>query len=359
MKRVIAVSITLLCVACGGSRDDATVGDSSTALSGQAANGGNAPPVIVTAALEPVTAGASDEISVEIVANDSDRDRVQFTIEWYRNADLVPDLDATSIPPGTFARGDRVYAIVYASDGKHEVSHQTAPLVLGNSAPTVRRVVITPPRPTALDLLEVEPDYADEDGDVVSLSYRWLRNGEPIADSDRPRLPPDVGHRGDQIIAQVRASDGSSESPWVSSALLTVANAAPAIKTQPNYTLSGSSQYSYDVGAEDPDRDRPLKYELVQGPPGMVVDVASGRVTWQVPDTANGVYPIELAVSDSYGGRTLQSYSLAVGWNEAPANASEVAKPAKASGKAVQRAAKRDKDYTDQDHGDGAVDDEY
>lgn len=359
MKRVIAAAITLLCVGCGGSSDDASVGGSSAARSGSAAKGENAPPEIVTATLEPAAAGASDPISVAVVVKDPDRDRVRLTIEWYRNADLVPDLDETSVPAGTFARGDRVYAIVYASDGKDEVSHQTAPLVLGNSAPTLRRVVITPPRPTALDLLEVHPDVADEDGDAVSLSYRWLRNGQPIPDGDAPRLRPGVGHRGEQIIAQVKASDGSAESPWVSSAPLAVANAAPAIKTQPNYTLSGSAQYSYDVAAEDPDGDRPLKYELVQGPPGMAVDIVSGRVTWHVPATAKGVYPIELAVSDPYGGKTTQSYSLAVGWNEAPANASDAVKPAKAAAKPVQGAAKRDEDYTDQDQGEEAADDEF
>jgi hypothetical protein len=247
------------------------------------------------------------------------------------------------------------------------VSHQTARLSLGNSAPSLRRVSIAPPRATALDLLQVEPDVVDEDGDSVELSYRWLRNGQPIADADGPRLSPGVGHRGELIVVQVKASDGSDESPWVASAPLTVANAPPAITTQPNYTLSGSSQYSYDVSAQDPDGDRPLKYELVEGPPGMAVDIVIGRVTWRVPTTAKGVYPIELAVSDPYGGKTTQSYSLAVDWNEAPANASERRARRLAGGRkggrrsppgSVKNAAERDEDYIDLDQGEEAVDDE-
>ncbi len=359
MKRVIAAAITLLCVACGGPSDEATPARAKAAPTGRAEKGGNAPPEISSASLEPASAGAGDQISVAVVANDADRDHVRLTVEWYRNADLVSDLDDTSVPAGTFARGDRVYAIVYASDGKDEVSQQTAPLLIANSAPTLRRVVITPSRPSALDLLEVDPQVTDEDGDPVSLSYRWLRNGQPVPDGTSPRLAPGVGHRGEQIVAQVKASDGNDESPWVSSAPVAMANAAPAIKTQPNYTLSGSGQYSYEVAAEDPDGDRPLKYELVQGPQGMSVDVTSGRVTWHVPESAKGVYPIELAVSDPYGGKTTQSYSLAVGWNEAPANASGAVKPAKAAAKPGKAAAQRDEDYTDQDQGEEAADDEF
>jgi len=178
--------------------------------------------------------------------------------------------------------------------------------------------------------------------------------------------PFGFGHRAEVLVVQVRATDGSDPSPWVASAPLTLMNAAPSITTQPNYTLTGSAQYSYEVAAKDPDGDRPLKYELVQGPPGMVVDIVNGRVTWRVPPTAKGVYPIELAVSDPYGGKTTQSYSLAVGWNEAPANASDATKPAAARvPKATQPgtasesddgAVERDEDYTDSDQDEEAVD---
>ncbi len=368
MKRVIASAITLLCVACGGPGDDAAGGGNDASRAERAPRADNNPPEIVSATLEPSPAGASDPLSVAIVARDAERDRVRLTIEWYRNGELVSGLDETNLPSGTFARGDRVYAIVYASDGTDEVSHQTSPLVLENSAPNVRRIAIAPPRPTALDLLQVEPDVVDEDGDSVELSYRWLRNGQPVPDADGPRLEPGVGHRGEVIVAQVKASDGNDESVWVASAPLTVANAAPAITTQPNYTLSGAAQYSYEVAAADPDGDRPLKYELVQGPPGMVVDIVSGRVTWRVPATAKGVYPIELAVSDPYGGKTTQTYSLSVGWNEPPASSSGAANPVPSAPKATGAAAasesdaggvERDEDYTDPDQDEEAAEEEF
>jgi hypothetical protein len=246
------------------------------------------------------------------------------------------------------------------------VTHQTAAIVVGNSPPSIRRVAITPARATARDLLQADVDARDEDGDPVELSYRWLRNGQPIGDGEGPRLEPGAGHRGEVVVLQVRGSDGSAESEWIASAPLTLGNAPPEITTQPNYTLSGSSRYDYEVAARDPDGDRPLKYELVEGPPGMAVDIVSGRVSWQVPGSAKGVYPIELRVSDPYGGKTTQSYSLAVDWSEVPASASEAAKPSPAAARPAASGAtnesgaeERDGDYTEEDRAEEDAGDEF
>ncbi|MBM4334631.1 MAG: hypothetical protein FJ108_01790 [Deltaproteobacteria bacterium] len=347
MKRILATAITLLCVACGDDSDHASTSGAVTGRAAPARGAENSPPEIISAEIEPEGAWASEPMSLAIVASDPDRDRVKLEIEWYRNSERVADLDGADVPAGSFARGDRVYAIVYASDGRSEVTHQTGAIIVANSPPSIRRVAITPMRATALDLLQAEVDARDEDGDPVELSYRWLRNGQPIGDSEGPRLEPGAGHRGEVVVLQVRGSDGTAESDWIASAPLTIGNAPPEITTQPNYTLSGSSRYDYEVAARDPDGDRPLKYELVEGPPGMAVDIVSGRVSWQVPGSAKGVYPIELRVSDPYGGKTTQSYSLAVDWSELPASAAAPATPSRAT--AAPPVEERDGDYTEED----------
>jgi len=91
-----------------------------------------------------------------------------------------------------------------------------------------------------------------------------------------------------------------------------------------------------------------------------------------VPGDAKGVYPIELAVSDPYGGKTTQRYSLAVDWNDVPASPSEAgaAAPAPAAGKPKPKAVpapkatpeaseEGDEDYTDEDQGEEPADDEF
>jgi hypothetical protein len=324
MKRVaVAAATALLCLACGDSSDtpaqrgaldqQADAGDSSE----------NSAPTLESAAIVPSAASAADALAIEIHADDADNDRLTMTYEWYRNGEQVPDLRDSYVPPGSFERGDRVHAVVYASDRLHQVSLQTADLTIQNAAPRVDSVSMTPKRPTGLDLIEAEATGHDPDSDDFTYDYRWIKNGQPMTGVSGSRLPPGNVKRGDQLAVEVVARDSEGPGPSVASAPITIQNASPSITSQPNYELGASGHYSYEVAAKDPDGDDPLRYELLEAPPGMVVDVTSGRVTWDVPADAKGTYQIELAVSDGYGGQTLQHYALALDWNEAPASASE------------------------------------
>lgn len=325
MKRVaVAAATALLCLGCGGSSDSEP--DAATRPSGHADGADeNEPPVIESAQIVPTGASAADPMAIEIHTSDADQDRLTMTYEWYRNGELVPDLRDVDASAGSFARGDRVHAVVFVSDKAHQVSRQTADLTIENAPPRVDSVALTPPRPTGLDLIEAQPTGSDADGDDFAYDYRWFKNGQVLPDQTGPRLTPGTVKRGDQLSVQVVANDGTEVGPATTSSAITIQNASPAITSQPNYELGGSGHYSYDVAAKDPDGDEPLRYELLQAPPGMTVDVTSGRVTWEVPANASGTYAIQLAVSDGYGGKTLQDYALALDWNEAPANANESA----------------------------------
>jgi hypothetical protein len=299
--------------------------------------------MIESAELGPSTASAADSIAVELHVSDADNDRLSNTYEWYRNDERVPELHDSYVPAGTFARGDRIHAIVYVSDREHQVSIQTNDLTVQNAPPRVDQVALAPLRPTGLDLIEAQPVGHDADSDDFSYDYRWIKNGQAVAGVSGSRLPPGTVKRGDQLSVEVVARDSEGPGLSIVSAPITIQNASPAITSQPNYELGASGHYSYDVAAKDPDGDDPLRYELVEAPPGMTVDVTSGHVTWDVPADAKGTYQIELAVSDGYGGKTLQHYALALEWNETPASASEApaSKGSEAGSKAKKAAARK------------------
>ena len=325
MKRVaVAVATALLCLACGDSSNPPEQ-SSGFAPHGTAAttSGENEAPVLDSAALVPSNASAADALAVEVHAADADNDRLTMTYEWYKDGEQVPELHDSYVPAGTFERGDRVHALVYCSDRQHQVSLQTADLVIQNAPPRVDSVSITPPRPSGTDLIEAVATGHDPDSDDFTYDYRWMKNGQPIPGATGSRLEPGTVKRGDQLSVAVLARDSNDMGPSVSSAPITIQNASPQITSQPVYELGPAGHYTYEVAAKDPDGDEPLRYELEQAPPGMTVDVTSGRITWQVPADAKGTYQIELAVSDGYGGKTLQNYALALDWNEAPASASE------------------------------------
>jgi Putative Ig domain len=86
-------------------------------------------------------------------------------------------------------------------------------------------------------------------------------------------------------------------------------NNPPIIYSTP-VTFSQSWQpYQYDVDGHDPDGDV-LQYSLISAPAGMVMDSASGLITWENP--APGEQTITAQVSDNRGGTDQQTYSLFV-----------------------------------------------
>jgi len=351
MKRASAAAVALLCAACGSSSDAPQAPTGATPGASATAGHENGAPTIDSAVIRPNPAGAADGLALEIHARDPEQDRLRTTIEWYRNGELVGDQHETSVPANTFARGDRVYAIVYVADAAHEVSQQTATVVLGNSAPKIRGVEITPVKPTSGDMLEAKPTLEDADGDPIETSYRWHKNGDLIPAATSSRLGVGTLRRGDKVYVEASASDGTDASDWIASRVVEIGNAPPAITSQPGYEMGPTGVYSYDISAKDPDDDQPLRYELVTGPKGMVVDESTGKLAWTVPQDAHGNSPVEVAVSDAYGGRVTQSWVLSVDWNQAPAAPSQEngEEGVKKSASAKDKAAKSESGESDEE----------
>ncbi len=325
MKRAIAFAIALACAACGQSSEAPVEHEAAPHANAPASSSGaeNEAPTIENAALLPDPAGASDPITLDVKVRDKDRDRLTTTIEWYRNGSVDSELSGTVVDAGTFQRGDRVYAMVYVSDGHHDVNAQTHVLTIGNAAPRARRVFVGPNEATAGDILVAQAEVDDADGDSVQLSYRWYKNGAEIPAATESRLSPGTVRRGDKVSVEVSGSDGTDQGPWVQSPPVVIANADPKITSQPSYEMTPTGSYTYAIEVKDADGDTPLRFELVEGPPGMTVDASSGVVSWKVPESASGNSKVEVAVSDSSGGRATQDWILSVDWAQPPASPSE------------------------------------
>jgi len=71
-------------------------------------------------------------------------------------------------------------------------------------------------------------------------------------------------------------------------------------------------RYAYGAGAIDPDGDA-IAYSLVDGPPGMTIDAATGRVEWAIPaDQMPSTHAVSIRADDGRGGSDTQTYSLDV-----------------------------------------------
>ena len=85
----------------------------------------------------------------------------------------------------------------------------------------------------------------------------------------------------------------------------------PEITSTPVTTATVGEPYIYDVEAMEPDGD-PLLFYLIDSPPGMAMDVNTGKITWETEASNVGVHSVEFFVGDSRERRDHQSFTITV-----------------------------------------------
>jgi hypothetical protein len=313
MIRLLCLLVALSLAACGG---EEPAPQQSAKPKARVSN--NRAPVIDSVRFVPEEPGVGDVLSVAIRALDPDGDRLDIEVDWYRNGSIELSGPATRLETGDFNQGDRVWAEVWVSDGEEEVIHTTEAIEFENQAPDVHAVRIVPRRATGADTLMVDSNAGDRDGDAYELHYRWYINGQVVRDATGASLQPGNAKRGDKVEVEVAASDGGGQGEWIRSPAVDIRNSAPVFRSRPSEASVGAGQYTYQIKTEDPDGDSPLRYSLLEGPPGLRVDLISGLVSWEVGE--GGSFPIRVSVSDPHGAQSEQDFTLTLAWEDEPAS---------------------------------------
>jgi hypothetical protein len=108
----------------------------------------------------------------------------------------------------------------------------------------------------------------------------------------------------------VKAADDWGRSVTVPSGLFSIfTNRAPRFTSSYVTGVELGNEYSYTASAVDDDGDT-LAFSLVDGPTGMAVGSAGGKVSWT--PAAPGDFPVILMVSDGMGGEALQEFAVLV-----------------------------------------------
>ncbi len=99
-----------------------------------------------------------------------------------------------------------------------------------NGAPTAPTVSLSPdPAATGDDLVaSIDSPSTDPNGDSVSYSYAWYRNGSLSSASTSDTLPDSATSKGDTWRVEVTPNDGSVDGA-AGSASLTIGNTAPSV----------------------------------------------------------------------------------------------------------------------------------
>ncbi|RYX83627.1 tandem-95 repeat protein [bacterium] len=131
-----------------------------------------------------------------------------------------------------------------------------------NDAPSMESVTLDNASPKTNDTLIAQVQATDPDGETLSYSYQWTKNGEALSGEKTSKLDLSKagnGDRGDTIIAIVTVTD-SYHSVAQSSAPATVGNSAPLLS---NVAIAPSSPttndtLSFSIGeVTDADGDTP------------------------------------------------------------------------------------------------------
>jgi hypothetical protein len=255
----------------------------------------------------------SESYSLEIVPVNASRNSVVYVtprgfnlsdakIEW-----LVNGIVTISPVPDHFKametkKGDKVQAKAIIH-GKEILSNI---IEIKNSPPEISKVKILPEVFKPGDTLSVEASGSDIDGDEVTISYEWTKNGEPAGNSKQIEVPL---NRGDKVDIKITPFDGEA---YGRSVVLhrEIGNLPPMIVQDKNYNFDGKV-YTYQVKATDPDGDT-LIYSLKSAPSGMTIDPSTGLIKWDVPLEFTGKTSLVISVNDGHGGEAEQKFNLKI-----------------------------------------------
>ncbi|MEQ9463559.1 MAG: RHS repeat-associated core domain-containing protein [Haliea sp.] len=154
------------------------------------------------------------------------------------------------------------------------------------------------------------PTWINVDGSVPSsIAPHWLQPGRNGWHMIQPDIDPLEPERDSFTYS---ASDGEFDSATATVNIEVRPNGNPPFfLSEPDRATSAGVSYRYQPLVTDVDPGDAVSFELLNGPPGMTMDPATGAIDWYAD--SNGAYPVSLAATDTLGLSSAQIFTLTVG----------------------------------------------
>jgi RHS repeat-associated protein len=271
----------------------------------------NTNPVITGTPRTSVRVG--DQYLAQLSASDADGDPLTYSLPTSPSG-MTIDSDGRLHFSPTAAQLGAHQVTVRVVDGQGGSAETTFTLnVVGQETNSNPEITSTPPSAATLGrTLRYTPTFSDADGDPVV----WSLLSGPVGMAIDPetgiiRWRPTQSQLGPQTVV-LQATD-----PMLASTTqdftITVrgSNTPPAILSSPITEAAVSQSYEYRVRAQDAEGDV-LTYALPIAPTGMVIDSATGIITWNPGVAQVGSFSVQVSASDGQGGVATQDYTIVV-----------------------------------------------
>jgi len=249
--------------------------------------------------IEPENPGRGDQLRAMMMESEG---RAYY--QWYVNGELVKEGDDPTLSTENLERGDSVMVKVRTKEGELV----SEPVTIVNAPPVIKRAFLLPTSPKKGDILKVDLDVDDPDGDDVYLHYEWSINGLP-AGGDSETLKADL-RRGDDVSVKITPIDSEDSVGRTVERSVVVGNAPPVVEGGIKRLKVVNGILTGKIDAVDPDGD-PVEFNVVDAPEGLEVD-SDGNLRWVLPEAVSGSHTISVMVSDGHGGESVLSFELSL-----------------------------------------------
>ncbi|MFK7930000.1 MAG: hypothetical protein AB8H79_17535 [Myxococcota bacterium] len=204
-----------------------------------------------TAVLSPAEPGTDDTIRLQVAAFDG----AEYRVRWTRDGETMEDV--TYEVDGELTERGQVWEVTITPIDV-ESGKEYAPTVLSTTIANAYPygiVSISPSQPQAGQDLAAVPGFTDPDGEDVTYTYAWTKNGTG-AGSDAV-IPGDQLVKGDEWEVTVTASDAAGSSEPVT-ASVTVLNTVPSVagaRIQPEQVYDDTEVSCQGINFNDVDGD--------------------------------------------------------------------------------------------------------
>jgi len=195
----------------------------------------NNPPCAANARITPPNPHNNDSLTAnyDFIDNPGETESDKTEIRWYKDGTEVLGLkNLEVVPAGTLRPNDRWYFTVRPHDGTdYAVSTLASPeVIVQNRRPTVTNLSILPAIPKTEDDLNASYLTSDQDGDPVSVTVRWYKNGAEQQDLRGGNVvPASLTTIGDEWRFTATPNDGYEDGDAQGSDVVIIINTPPVI----------------------------------------------------------------------------------------------------------------------------------